>query len=157
MPALSEDSAPSGARIDAGSRDLFPLHVGDSWTYDFVRNGSVERAITRSVTASRGGGVFVLSENGRADPADNGDEFRRLDADGLRLFDPFGAQGVFPGLYSALPALLEFPTPMYPVDGLPAGRSGRFGARGCALQHEISVLVQAPIDGTRITVTFSEG
>lgn len=128
LPTLSEDVAPAGARTDVSARNLFPLAVGDTWTYDrrSGSTGAVTGTVTRSVAAGPdANGYLRLRE---VDGADVVDTLYRRVAAGLEMRDPFGAEGFLPGVYQALPSYIEYPTPLYPVGGL--RRSLRQGSLG---------------------------
>lgn len=116
LSTQSQDIVPSGARIDVASRNLFPLHVGDAWLYDRKTGDTVSGTITRGVVGGPDAdGWFTLRE---VDGAGTEDGRERTTASGSELFDPLGAQGTWPGAFTALPSYTEYSTPLYAVGGV---------------------------------------
>jgi len=111
LPTLSQNIEPSGARVDVSSKNYFPLSAGNSWTYDRKVNGTINGAVTRDVVSgpdASGRLTIYETENGLITPATY-----VLDGTGLRLIDPFGVEGFYPGIFELLPSYLEYPTPFF--------------------------------------------
>lgn len=118
LPTLSVDTTPAGARVDVSTRNFFPLAVNDTWTYDrrSGSTGAVTGPVTRSVVSGPdANGYFRLEE---VDGPGTVFTLYRLVSAGLEMRDPFGAEGAFPGVYQALPSIVEYPTPFYAAGGL---------------------------------------
>ena len=62
---LTQDTLPTGARLDLRSSNYFPLGAGDFWTYDVGQNGVVTpNGFQRSVTAGPDAtGLVTLTES----------------------------------------------------------------------------------------------
>jgi hypothetical protein len=118
LPTISQDIVPTGNRIDVSSRDFFPMSAGDSWLYDRLDAGSVNGYVRRTVTGTPApdGSLTVEEEDSTATEVVA--ESYRTTTEGVWLADPFEAKGVYPGVHAALPSLLEYPTPFYPVGGV---------------------------------------
>ena len=115
LPTLSQDIEPSGARVDVSTLNLFPLQVGDQWTYDRLTGSTVTSTSTRTVSSGPLGTSQVSVDE--VDEGTSSSSLYAKESSGLRAFDPLGAQGQFPGILEMLPSLLEYPTPFYPVGG----------------------------------------
>ncbi len=117
LPTLSQDVVPSGPRIDVSARNYLPLHAGDTWVYAKTFAGNLAGGVvTRSIaTAPDQNGLVTISESvgGQAE-----DSALRITAAGLETLDPIGASGLWPGVYAALPAFTDVPTPFYPAGGI---------------------------------------
>lgn len=117
LPTLSQDVVPSGPRIDVSARNYLPLHAGDTWVYAKTLAGNLAGGVvTRSIaTAPDQNGRLTISESdgGQAEVSAN-----RITAAGLETLDPIGASGIWPGVYAALPAFTDVPTPFYPAGGI---------------------------------------
>jgi hypothetical protein len=132
LPTLSTDTVPSGQRVDVSALNLFPLQPGDEWVYADSR--STANQVTRSVTASPADARDVLVTE--TDPVDGSAEpgGYRVTPQGIVSLDPAGAQGLWPGVYAALPSIIEYPTPLYPVGG--ERKSVRQGSMGADLDGD---------------------
>jgi hypothetical protein len=126
LPPLSQDIVPAGTRIDVSGLNLFPTGAGDNWVYDRIppidAGGTVTRVVIRGPDAN---GFVVLRET---DAGQATDIVQRLTTAGLEQYDLLGAEGVWPGVFAALPTYIEYPTPLYPVGGERRSiRQGSFG------------------------------
>lgn len=125
LPTLSQDSNPSGPRIDVASRNYFPAAAGDMWTYDRQESGVAARPLTRVVSAGSGGDV-VISETALG--STDSTTYRRT-AEGIVAVAPLDAQDAPPAAASAMANLLEYPLPFYPVGSTrTVVRQGDWGA-----------------------------
>lgn len=158
LPELAQDVLPAGDRIDRRADDYFPGHAGDEWTYDQLQNGtSTGQQQVRTAAAASGGDLLVTeSGSGQTDTL----TYRRT-AEGIVIVDPFAGSGL-DGLQRALPLLLEFPEPFYPVgatrrivrqgalgvdlDGDGTGDSYRFEYTQVFVGFETLVLATGPIE-----------
>ncbi|WP_130360572.1 YncE family protein [Pigmentiphaga kullae] len=113
LPTLSEDSNPTGPRLDLGGRDYFPLNAGDSWVF----SSSEGSTLTRRVTNAAADGKRDLEETDSVAGLVSQLTYS-LSADGVVVHDPAGAKDDLPELYRVLPSLIEYPVPFYPVDGV---------------------------------------
>lgn len=127
LPPLAQDTVPAGSRIDVSALNLFPSGAGDAWVYDrspaLDPSGTVVRSV---ISAPDANGFVVLRETdaGRAS-----DIIQRSTPAGLEQYDLLGAEGVWPGVFAALPTFIEYPTPLYPIGGERRSlRQGSFGA-----------------------------
>jgi hypothetical protein len=116
LPNVSQDTSPTGARIDVSARNYFPLKLGDQWNYTKTFTGTASTAsLTRTVTSpANAAGWLTVSEleNGQTST-----EQLRVTAAGEETLDPTGSAGVFPGISAALPSFTNYPTPFYAVGG----------------------------------------
>ncbi len=127
LPTESFEVIPSGPRIDVGTRNLFPMGLGDAWYYDradAVAGGTASRTVVSGPDAD---GAFTVND------IDNGDAVNvryRPTSAGVQTLDPFQAQSDgLGGLYAALPSFIEYPMPPYPVGAeLQTVRQGDAGA-----------------------------
>jgi hypothetical protein len=117
LPNLSQDSVPTGARIDVSARNYFPLKLGDQWVYTKTFTGNANGApVTRTVTsAANAAGWQTVSdlENGATET-----QQLRVTTAGFETLDPMGAAGIWPGVAASLPSFIDYPTPFYAVDGV---------------------------------------
>lgn len=139
LPNFSQDTVPSGARIDVSARNYFPLKLGDQWIYTKTFTGDAFGApIVRTVTsAANAAGWHTVSdlENGQSS-----NQQLRVSPIGFETLDPLGAAGIWPGIDAVLPTFLDYPTPFYPVNGV----------RGLVRQGDM----QADIDGDQKSDSF---
>lgn len=127
LPVLSQDIVPSGPRIDVSQLDLFPSGAGDSWLYDRIPALNLSGTVTRAVISGPDANGFVVLRE--TDVNQSTDIVQRLTSDGLEQHDPLGAESRWPDVFAALPTLIEYPTPLYPVDAeRRVIRQGSFGA-----------------------------
>lgn len=110
-PEFSEDVLPSGARVDVSGQNLFALAAGDQWQYERQVNGVASGTVSRTVSASSAGRVLVAESNSAT--GENTSGLYEIAADGLHALDPMEAAAGAPGLYAALPQVLEYATPLY--------------------------------------------
>jgi len=126
LPPLSQDIVPSGPRIDVSQLDLFPSGAGDSWLYDRIPALNLSGTVTRAVISGPDANGFVVLRE--TDVNLSTDIVQRLTPDGPEQYDPLGAEGRWPGVFTALPSFIEYPTPLYPVGGeRRVIRQGSFG------------------------------
>ena len=124
----SQDTVPTGARIDVSTRNYFPLKFGDQWVYTKTFTGTARTAsVTRNITsAANAAGWLTVKEleNGQTDT-----EQVRVTAAGFEILNSTGASGILPGLDAAFPTFLNYPTPFYAVGGVRSlVRQGDLGA-----------------------------
>lgn len=115
LPVLSQDIIPSGPRIGVSQLNLFPSGAGDSWLYDRIPALNLSGTVTRAVISGPDANGFVVLRE--TDVNQSTDIVQRLTSDGPEQYDPLGAEGDWPGVFAALPTFIEYPTPLYPVDG----------------------------------------
>lgn len=169
LPTLSQDILPSGARLDRRADNHFPGALGDRWVYDRLVDNALAGDVTRSV-AQANGNEFVVSEIGPDGPDQL--TYRRTN-EGLVVVNPL-ADVPIPALQQALPTLLEYPEPFYPVgaarqvirqgslgdlDGDGAAESFRIEYRQTLVGFETVTLPTGPIANTAhfrnvVTVTL---
>jgi hypothetical protein len=117
LPNVSQDTVPTGARIDVSARNYFPLKLGDQWVYTKTFTGTASTAsVTRTVTsAANAAGWLTVSqlESGQTDT-----QQLRVTGAGAETLSPTNSLGLFPGLDAALPTFTDYPTPFYPVNGV---------------------------------------
>lgn len=130
LPTLSQDSFPSGARIDVASRDFHPATLGDRTTFQsidrFGRPVSVQREVTSGPDAQ---GRYTVVETVPAQPAlpALSSTFRRTAA-GIVAID-YRSSDRLPGPPVPLGDFLLYPTPFYPAGATrTAVRQGSLGA-----------------------------
>lgn len=110
LPTLSQDILPSGTRLDVSGRNYFPAAAGDTWIYDETVDGGSPREMRRSVTFSSGD-EYVVAEIGV--PSSDRVTYRRT-REGVVVVAPLASAGNA-ALNQAVPTLLEYPEPFYPV------------------------------------------
>ncbi len=139
LPNVSQDTAPTGARIDVSARNYFPLKLGDQWVYTKTFTGTASTAsVMRNVTsAANAAGWLTVSdlENGQTET-----QQLRVTAAGFETLNPTGSSGIFPGIDASLPSFIDYPTPFYAVGGV----------RSVVRQGDI----QVDIDGDKKTDSF---
>lgn len=111
LPELAQDVLPAGDRIDRRTENYFPGQGGDQWTYDRLQAGTATGMQHVRTAAAAGGGDLQLSESR---PGGYETLVYRRTAEGLVLVDPFAGTGL-DGLQRAMPLMLEYPEPFYPV------------------------------------------
>ncbi|NTV09783.1 MAG: hypothetical protein HGA47_03310, partial [Zoogloea sp.] len=117
LPTLSQDINPEGTRVDVSGRNYFPLNRGDTWNFDVKVNGTTVASATRTTVAGPdASGLYTLDETVSGGSTNR--SLYRNDGQGPVMLDPTGAQYDAPGVYAALPQLLEYPMPFYPVGGV---------------------------------------
>jgi DNA-binding beta-propeller fold protein YncE len=111
LPTLSQDTNPTGARLDYRSRDYFAAAPGDNWTYEVRIGGSANgQTATRSVSAGSGSD-FLITENSFA--TSDVTTYRRT-PEGLLAVAPLA--GVVPASVNLfIGNLLEYAEPFYAV------------------------------------------
>ena len=116
LPAVSQDIVPAGAGTDVSARDYFILGPGNVWVYARrIANNPNAGVLTRRVEGlPDAAGYVVVSET---DGTEVDTSRQRVTAQGLETLDPVGAQGVWPGVYAALPTFIDIPTPFYAAGG----------------------------------------
>lgn len=110
LPALWQDTNPSGARLDYRSRNYFPAAPGDRWVYALQTAGVSGQTLTRSVAAG-GGSDIVITESSVAGIVTT--TYRRT-PDGLLAVRPLADQ-FSPAVVEQIGDLLEYAEPFYPV------------------------------------------
>jgi hypothetical protein len=124
---VSQDIAPTGARLDLRSSNYFPMSAGDNWTYDVSQNGAVTpNGLVRSIIAGPDvTGLVTLSENGLGQSAVA--QYRRTDQ-GVWVIDPFGAAAP-DSVRQFVGDLIEFAEPFYAAGAtFESIRQGSWGA-----------------------------
>lgn len=115
LPTLSQDTNPTGERLDYRSRNYFPAAPGDSWTYEVRIDGSASgQPAPATRTASAGSGSdFVITETVFAFAGSETATYRRT-AEGLLAVAPLA--GAVPASVSQFVGdLLEYAEPFYAV------------------------------------------
>lgn len=116
LPTFTEDKLPEGARVDLGAFAQQPIHAGNEWGYDRRVDAVVSGAVTLSVTAGPAtDGLFAMTETDSTDASLNRTLAYRQTEAGLVRIDPFDAKLRYPGLFAALPEVLEYPAQAYPI------------------------------------------
>jgi hypothetical protein len=115
LPDLAENIVPSGARIDVSSRNYFALSEGAGWEYE--RRFDDGSSTTFSRGASRSNSPEAPIDVTESDGTTVQRFGYRVSAAGVEAVQPFGDVSQYPGVAAALPTLLEYPTPFYPVNG----------------------------------------
>jgi len=110
LPTLSQDILPSGTRLDVRDRNYFPAELGDTWIYDQTVDGGSAGEVRRLVTFASGD-EFAIDEIGA--PGNDRVTYRRT-SQGIAVVAPLAEAGNAL-LSQALPTLLEYPEPFYPV------------------------------------------
>lgn len=112
-PTLSQDTVPTGARLDLRSSNYFPMGAGDFWTYDVSQNGAVTpNGLQRNVSAGPDAtGLVTLTESSAG--LSGSAQYRKNDQ-GVWLVDPFGFLAP-DGVRSLVGDLLEIAEPFYPA------------------------------------------
>lgn len=121
LPTLSVDTNPGGERIDVSSKNYFPLGQGDTWSYEKIQDGVPVGTISRMVNgppAPDGAIAVIETESPSGGAPESTSEQLRKTGEGVWIADPFDAKDEWPGLYEALPWLLEYPTPFYAAGGV---------------------------------------
>ncbi len=147
LPTLSQDTNPTGARLDYRSRDYFPAAAGDNWAYEVRIGGSANgQSATRSVSAGSGTDLLV-TENSFA-----GSEvttYRRT-TEGLLAITPLaGAVPASVNLF--IGNLLEYAEPFYAIGG--TRRIVRQGSWGDDLDRD-GVAESYRLEITQVLVGF---
>lgn len=127
FPDLTQDIVPSGTRVDVSGRDYFML--GDSlaiYERRFVELASTNYSRASSASVRADAPIQVTEYDGTSQQH----TFYRLAPEGVVLVDPLrDTANDYPTVAAALPALLEYPTPFYPQDGIRrVVRQGSLGA-----------------------------
>lgn len=112
---LSQDVLPTGARVDVSGQNLFALAAGDQWQYERQVGGVASGTYTRMASTASAGRVLVSEYNSATGETNNG--VYMVAGDGVHAIDPMGAESTAPGLFAALPDLVEYPTPLYAQGG----------------------------------------
>jgi hypothetical protein len=116
LPTRAEDSVPAGPRIDVAALDLFPLDATAGWSDYRVAGGQVGGRDTRAVIdGPDANGFFTVRET---DASLVTDLVSRAGREGIEQFDPLGARADMPGVYEALPLLVQYPMPFYAPGGV---------------------------------------
>ncbi|NUZ04559.1 hypothetical protein [Piscinibacter koreensis] len=110
LPALSEDTNPSGARLDLRARNYFPAAPGDRWVYELQTAGVTGQTLTRSVAAA-GASDIAVTESSVAGITTT--TYRRT-PQGLLAVRPLADQFP-PAVVDQIGNLLEYAEPFYPV------------------------------------------
>jgi hypothetical protein len=110
-PALSQDTAPSGARLDLRSRNYFPMATGDVWNYDVTQGSTTTpNGLTRNVAfGPDADGNIVLNEVGLGQ---SGSTSYRKTAQGIVVVDPLAGVAP-PSVRQFVGDLLEIAEPFY--------------------------------------------
>lgn len=119
FPALAEDTAPSGARIDVSGRDFFVLNDASLWTYErrFTETSTSTNYTRASAASGRADAPVMVRESVEGQLQQ--DSFYRVTPAGVVLVNPLrGVAADYPAVAAALPTLLEYPTPFYPQGGV---------------------------------------
>lgn len=127
LPTLSQDSNPSGSRLDVSDRNYFPAAAGDTWIYDRQQTNStgLTLTLTRSISTGSGGNV-VVSETSMGITESN---TQRRTVDGIVSVAPADVEDAPAAAASAVANLLEYPLPFYPVGSTrTVVRQGDWGA-----------------------------
>lgn len=124
LPVLSEDTNPTGPRVDYRARNYFPMTAGDSWNYQRVSQGvESAQAHTRTAQAGIGGDMWVIETFSGSSA---GMTYRR-GSEGLILVQPLG-QDVPAAVSQRVGDLLEYPEPFYPAGAVRrVVRQGSYG------------------------------
>lgn len=113
LPPLTEDTYPTGTRIDHRGRNYFPMATGDSWTYQHVSPGVVStQPFTRTAQVGAGADVLVVEAFNGAIAS----MIYRRSSEGLVLVQPLGTD-VPAAVTQRVGDLLEYPEPFYPSGG----------------------------------------
>jgi hypothetical protein len=98
-----------GATVTVNAEQYFPLATGNSWLFDKQENGvSSLAAVSLTVTSGPSATGDYVASSLDGDTTD--DTTYRIQGDGLYEVDPWGALGVFPGLYEAFRSVRVLPT-----------------------------------------------
>jgi hypothetical protein len=116
LPTLSEDTVPSGQRIDVSGRDYFALAAGGVWVFERTSEGLTFPQHNREVRTNGPAESPIFLIDGY--PPSTTESFYRYTAEGLVSVNPLrNVQADYPAVAAALPSLLEFATPFYPQGG----------------------------------------
>ncbi|MBC7954622.1 MAG: hypothetical protein H7Y33_01960 [Cytophagales bacterium] len=112
LPTVSEDTYPTGARLDYRSRNYFPAAPGDSWTYEHEQGGFTTGVTLSRAVSSAGGADVLITETSRGEASSS--RYRRT-SEGLVAVRPL--EGAPAAMTQFVGDLLEYPEPFYAVGG----------------------------------------
>ena len=115
LAEFREDVLPSGSRVEMSGQNLFPMAAGDRREYTRLFNGVPNGTVTDTVSSGTSGQVRLNTYDSYTRESTN--SVYAVQNAGIVQIDPIEAEVDVPGLYAALPELLWYPTPMYPVGG----------------------------------------
>lgn len=115
LAEFREDVLPSGNRVEMSGQNLFPMAAGDRREYTRLFNGVPNGTVIDTVSSGSSGQFRLNTYESYARESSN--SVYAVQNDGIVQIDPIEAEVDLPGLYAALPQLLWYPTPMYPVGG----------------------------------------